>query len=61
MSAKIFDRGNVNSMDLSAVKSRPLGVKSNHEVLPLITAQSIASQFINKISQISSIPENSVK
>ena len=61
MSAKIFDRGNVNSMDLSVVKSRPHGVKGNHEVLPLITAQSIASQFINKISQISSIPENSVK
>jgi hypothetical protein len=50
MSAKIFDKGNANSMDLSVIKSRPSGVKGNTEVLPLITAQSIASQFMNKIS-----------
>ncbi len=47
MSAKIFDRGNVNSMDLSVLKKK--GLKEN-EALPLIQAQSIASQFINKIS-----------
>ena len=58
MSAKIFDRGNVNSMDLSVLKKK--GLKEN-EALPLIQAQSIASQFINKISQISSVPDNSVR
>lgn len=63
MSAKEFDRGTVNSMDLSVVKSRPPGVKGysiGSEALPLITAQSIASQFIHKISQISSGAESLV-